>query len=115
MCPINGRPSKGVVDLDEVFRTLSHPVRRRILVAIKEDNPRDREEFETVEYRPAGATDETSSVELHHVHLPRLDAADFIDWNRRTGEVTRGEHFEDIRPLLELMDDHRDELPDDWP
>ena len=80
-----------------------------------DDNPRRQPEFETVEFRPEGADQETIQLELPHRHLPQLDEAGFIDWDRETGRITRGEDFEEIRPLLELMDNHRAELPDGWP
>ena len=115
MCPINGRDIDRRVGLDTVFRSLSHSRRRRILTALMTDNPRQAEEFETVEFRPAGTGSEPIRIELLHRHLPQLDEAGFIDWNERTGRVIRGEDFDEIRPLLELMDEHTEELPDDWP
>lgn len=39
-------------------------------------------------------------ADLETVHLPMLDAADFIDWNPETGEISKGERFEEIEPLL---------------
>jgi len=54
-------------------------------------------------------------IELVHTHLPKLEAAGLIDWDRETGEVTRGPNYEEIEPLLELIEDHADELPPDWP
>ena len=29
--------------------------------------------------------------------------------------ITRGPNFEEVRPLIELMSNHQDELPEDWP
>ena len=113
--PICGRDGEKRVDLDNVFNALSHTVRRRILVAIMTDNPRWQDEFETMEFRAENREREPIRIEIYHQHLPLLDEGDFIDWDRETGQIRRGEHFEDIRPLLELLDNHRDELPDDWP
>lgn len=115
MSPPTGRSTDYRVDLDQVFSALAHPTRRRILTAIMDDNPRRQEAFEAVEFRSDDATRETIEIELRHSHLPHLDEAGFVDWRRRTGEVTRGEAFEEIRPLLELMDDHREDLPGEWP
>jgi len=84
-------------------------------MALMTNNPRDTDEFGTADFRPEDADREVVKLELHHTHLPQLDEAGFIDWDRSTDSVVRGEHFEDIRPLLELMDDHAEELPDDWP
>lgn len=115
MSPPSGRSTDCRVDLDQTFTALAHPIRRRILTAIADDNPRHQVEFETAEFGPDDADRETIELELRHRHLPHLDEAGFVDWRRRTGEVTRGEAFEEIRPLLELMDDRREELPGDWP
>lgn len=115
MTPQCSGDSANRVELDQVFKALSHTARRRILTALMKDNPRREPEFETVEFRPEGAEQETVRLELHHSHLPQLDDAGFVDWERETGVVVRGEAFEDIRPLLELMEDHEEELPDGWP
>ena len=115
MCPINDRDTSRRVDLDTVFRTLSHTLRRRILTALMTDDPRRTDEFETVEFNSGETDSEPIRIELRHRHLPQLDEAGFIDWDEQAGRVTRGEDFAEIRPLLELMDDHAEELPEDWP
>lgn len=115
MTPINERRRSRRSDLDQVFRSLSHTVRRRILTALMSENPRTQATVETMQFRPEGRQQERVSLDIHHSHLPQLDQAGFVDWNPETGTVARGEKFEQIRPLLELMDEHRDELPDDWP
>nr|WP_217694353.1 transcriptional regulator [Haladaptatus litoreus] len=51
---------------------------------------------------------------LYHIHLPMLDDARIIEWDRDTDVVTRGPAFHEIQPLLTLMDEHRDELPEHW-
>jgi hypothetical protein len=54
-------------------------------------------------------------VTVDRTHVPRLAVYGFIDWDLETHQVTRGPNFEAIRPLLELLVDHADELPADWP
>lgn len=44
-----------------------------------------------------------------------MPGGDFIDWNRWTDTIGPGPRHDDIRPLIHLMIDHEDELPDDWP
>ena len=51
---------------------------------------------------------------MNHVYLPILREYGFIEWNRDANEVSKGEDFEEIRRLLELLVDHEDELPRDW-
>lgn len=54
-------------------------------------------------------------LELEHNHLPRLTEAGYVEWDRETGELSRGQNFEEIAPILTLLEDHADELPSDWP
>lgn len=58
---------------------------------------------------------ESLKTQLHHTHLPKLADAGYIDWNPDTGAICRGPSIDEIAPLLTLMSDHADELPDDWP
>lgn len=52
-------------------------------------------------------------LDFQNYHLPRLEAKGFIDYDREDNVVTKGAHFVEIKPVLELIDEHRDELPDD--
>lgn len=54
------------------------------------------------------------AIRLYHIHLPKLAAAGFIEWDREANKVEKGPQFEEIRPLLELMEEHRETLPDGW-
>jgi hypothetical protein len=98
---------------------LSHEYRRRILIAVAQDNPRDEDDItsETIadEHEEDGDGLELLKQQFYHTHLPKLADAGFIDWDRDSGIITRGPRFEEIEPLLRLMHDHQDELPDDWP
>ncbi|WP_254544885.1 transcriptional regulator [Halomarina pelagica] len=51
---------------------------------------------------------------LNAVHLPKLADYGFIEWDRNTHEVMKGPKFDEIRPLLELLEAHEDKLPADW-
>jgi len=48
-------------------------------------------------------------------HLPALEEAGFIEWDRETGTISKGPRFDEIEPVLELIENHPDELPPDWP
>lgn len=53
-------------------------------------------------------------AELRHNHLPRLEELGYISWNRDTHEISKGPTWDEVEPLLTLIDEHRDELPDEW-
>ena len=56
----------------------------------------------------------TDAVSLYHHHLPYLEDLGYVRWDRSTNQVERGPNFEEIRPLLELLDDNADRLPGEW-
>ncbi|MGM0718738.1 MAG: DUF7344 domain-containing protein [Halobacteriota archaeon] len=58
---------------------------------------------------------ETLEIQLTHNHLPKLVDAGYIQWDRDTGEISKGPRFNEIEPLLELIENHADELPPGWP
>jgi predicted transcriptional regulator len=43
-----------------------------------------------------------------------LDEAGYVDWNRETGELSKGPRFEDVRPLLEVLVDTPENVPVGW-
>ncbi|MFB6303052.1 MAG: ArsR family transcriptional regulator [Haloferacaceae archaeon] len=53
--------------------------------------------------------------ELRETHLPMLEEAGIIEWDRETGKISKGPNFDEVEPLLELMEEHADELPPFWP
>ncbi|UPV77101.1 helix-turn-helix domain-containing protein (plasmid) [Halorussus limi] len=107
------QPSK--TELDRAFDILSHPYRRRILTTLVEANPRDEDELSPEHLQAADEDLEMFTTQLFHVHLPKLEAAEYIEWDRETGAITRGPNFDEVAPLVKLMRNHPDELPADWP
>ncbi|ODR81678.1 hypothetical protein BG842_19430 [Haladaptatus sp. W1] len=103
------------ISLSEMLDVLGHQHRRRLLVVLSEANPRERDEVASKTVADDGDDLDLFKQELYHVHLPKLDATGVIDWDRETDIITRGPRFEEILPLLELMGEHEDALPDDWP
>lgn len=101
------------VPFDDVLDALGHIQRRKLLFALLEHNPQDDS--------PADLADSEDNIDgpeglvaMHHVHLPKLVEYGYINWKQDTHEVTQGPNFDAIQPLLELLADHEDELPDDW-
>lgn len=99
--------------LDTAFSAVGNKHRLRLLVALLEHKP--HEEVQLPEGVPASETAvEQVETELYHLHLPKLEDAGYIRWERDARKMTKGPKFDEIRPLLELVDNRRDELPDHW-
>lgn len=101
------------IAFDDMVDALADVQRRKLLVALLEHNPQNDS--------PVVIADSESEADalgrlitMNHVHLPKLTEYDFIEWDRETHEVAKGVNFDEIRPLLELLDDHEDEMPEDW-
>lgn len=107
------REVRATPSFDDMADTLGHVQRRKLLVALLAHNPQDD--------TPVVVADSESDAEaverlvtMRHVHLPKLVDYGFIEWDEAAHEVTKGPTFDQIKPLLELLANHEDELPDDW-
>ena len=96
---------------DRIFENLSNSHRRLILLLLKQGVV----ETETDVMVRSGSDSRETETALIHNHLPRLAQAGYIDWDRDSGEIAKGPRFDEIEPLLELIEAHADELPADWP
>ncbi|WP_435349270.1 helix-turn-helix domain-containing protein [Haloarchaeobius sp. HRN-SO-5] len=101
--------------LDRAFDALSHPTQRRILMLLSERNPRDEVEFSFEDIATEEDDLELFTSELYHAHLPKLAEEGYIEWDADARTVRRGWNFDEIAPLLHLLHEHQDELPDGWP
>lgn len=101
--------------LDEVFVCLADRTRRRLLASLAEHDARTGGGVDPADLAPADRDPAQFEADLHHNHLPRLQEAGFLQWDRDSDTVRRGPRFEDIEPLLALLDDHREVLPGEWP
>jgi predicted transcriptional regulator len=101
------------ISFDDMVEALADVQRRTLLVALLEHNPQD--DTPVIVADSDGEADAVERlVAMRHVHLPKLADYGFIEWDEDTHEVAKGPKFDDIRPLLELLDEHGDELPADW-
>lgn len=98
-------------DLDQMLDHLSTRHRRLILLSLKHGGST----MKTDVLLRGTDDEETAEIALVHNHLPKLEEAGYITWNRETGEISKGPHFDEIEPLLDLIENHADELPPDWP
>ncbi|RQH03338.1 hypothetical protein [Natrarchaeobius oligotrophus] len=98
--------------VDRLFDALADDQRRELLFALLKTDARS----ETSPYSDS-SPDETIVVsgdrlQRQHVHLPKLADYGFIEWEGDGNAVERGPQFEAIRPLLEVLHVHREELRD---
>ncbi|PSQ04856.1 hypothetical protein BRC97_10535 [Halobacteriales archaeon QS_6_71_20] len=100
-----------MTSFDTHLDALGHVDRRRLLLALlNAEEAALPIELDRLEYETA---DRDVLVSFHHNHLPKLEDRGFVDANLDRYSVTRGPRFEEIEPLLELLDTHRDRLPPD--
>lgn len=101
------------ISFDDMVGALAHVQRRRLLIELLEH---DQQTDSPVVIDDAASASETvnRTVLMRHTHLPKLADHGLIEWDDKTLEVMEGPNFEEIRPLLELLDAHDQELPADW-
>lgn len=98
-------------ELDQMFECLRSRRRRLVLRLLKEGMA---ETTADVMVRNESNAD-FEEAKLVHTHLPKLEAAGYIDWDRDSGEISKGPRFDEIDPLLELFENHGEEFPSNWP
>lgn len=101
------------ISFDDMVDALADVQRRKLMTALLEHNPQNDSPV-VITDSEKDADELGRLVSMNHVHLPKLVDYGFITWNEDTHEVEKGPDFDEIRPLIELLDDHKDELPEDW-
>ena len=88
--------------LNDLFRALQHPVRRRLLFSLLDHNPEDPFLEPEAVARDEGAS-ENLSVTLYHQHLPMLEDAGFIEWDNASDVIHMGSDFTRVRNPLSAL------------
>ncbi|WP_158058715.1 DUF7344 domain-containing protein [Halorussus halophilus] len=104
----------GETTFDPLLKALCKSPRRQLLTALA-DVDSDDEKLTPSDFCTPTAPDGQVPISLHHTHLPHLEDAGFIEWNRETNYIRRGPRYDEIAPLVELLRTHEGELPADWP
>ena len=81
--------------------TLTRGAAARSSVASTGDSTAARGRSETVE----------DGTALRHVHLPKLDESDLVDWDPEAETVARGPRYAEAEAFLELLVRNQHELP----
>lgn len=99
---------------DSFFEAFSDPYRRQLLLALVDHNPQDDDDRDPLNLISEDIEPDVLETELFHAHLPKLEDMGYIRWDRDTNEISKGPDWDEIAPLLALIHDHQDELPEDW-
>lgn len=98
---VSDEPRMSETQVDSMMDALRKLERRQILLAILDTD------------KPVRAGDLATEVDsvateirLHHLHLPKLNSVGYIEWDPDTQTVTRGPQFDDIEPLLQLLNEY---------
>lgn len=103
------------ISLDTMLDALADQYRWRLLAALLEHTPQHDDDTQVpADVHIEDEDREALQIEMRHIHLPKLEQAGFIEWDREANVIRTGPQFEETQPLLQLMYDHADELPDDW-
>lgn len=98
--------------VDTTLKLLTNRNRRRLLLSLLARTPDS--DGASVLLDTVAADASTTEIQLLHVHLPMLADAGVVEWAPGRREVATGDAFDDLRPVLELLDENADQLPDGW-
>ncbi|MFD1563770.1 transcriptional regulator [Haloarchaeobius amylolyticus] len=98
-----------MIKFDRYLWAIGHIQRRRLLLELLETPA-----IHTSELNMSEGETKLLLAEVKHAHLPKLSDHDVIDWNPERNRIKRGSKFEEVKPLLELLDANRERLPDGW-
>ncbi|WP_157533204.1 DUF7344 domain-containing protein [Haloferax profundi] len=102
-------------DAGGVFEALANPAQRELLFALADANPSGDETLDPADLLASdGEVDvpERTQIGLYHVHLPKLDELGFIDWDRETGQICTGDGWNDVAPVLDVIQENEDRFPE---
>jgi len=98
----------------DLFNAIANPYRRQLLVALLEHNPQEDYDHDPLDILADGEEADGLELSIIHNHLPKLTDMGFIEWDEQTDEISKGPKWDQIAPVLTLIHEHRDELPDGW-
>lgn len=81
--------------MDDAFEAFAHPIRRELLCLLHEHDSTTSDIDQLSRALAASAEDATAHdvrIHLHHVHLPKLQAAEFIEFDPRSGDIRYQPH-----------------------
>ncbi|MFC5277830.1 ArsR family transcriptional regulator [Halorubrum rubrum] len=98
---------------DSQLDALGHVARRRLLLALLDAGSEDDRSV-AFDRLADDSPEEDALLSMRHLHLPKLEERGFVAVHPERRSVRRGPRFDEISPLLELLEANGDRLPDDW-
>ncbi len=107
--------ARGIHTLDDLFDTLGNRYQRRLLLRLSRPEACGGWELDVSVL--ADETDDEAALRdrLYRQDLPQLAADGYLEWIGHRQMVYRGPAFEVIAPVVEILDDHSEEIPVGWP
>ena len=103
------------ISTERALKLLTKPQRRQILRQVAETPDGTPVDQLKTQVEPAastrlhgGGSGELEGIELHHLHLPKLQDAGVIEYDASQGTVYQGQQFQEVLSLLEVIEDHRE-------
>lgn len=97
-------------EMDRILEILSKRERRVILRLLKREDVQSKTDLLS---RGEYALEDRETA-VHHVHLPQLDTAGYVEWDRETDEIGKGSRYDEAESVLTLLEAHADELSLNW-
>lgn len=99
--------------LGGALRTLANPYRRQLLIALSRENQQGEslDPLKSITGEPV--TDDVETA-LAHNHIPMLEDHGYVTWDQDSNTIKRGPDWDEVATLIELLYDHRDDLPGNW-
>jgi hypothetical protein len=114
-------------DTHSLFRILASDIRRHLLILLCETEslrvPEDLRRRSTAQEQvsqqagvstDASRTTDRLAISLQQNHLPQLADHGYVEWDRETGTVSRGDAFDEVEPTLRTLLANADDLPADF-
>lgn len=104
---------------ERMLDALAHPYRRQLLVALTEHDPQAAQGGLDADHALASAhggidSENIPQGALVREHLPKLKRYGYIAQDETTREISKGPNWDEIEPLLRILQENEAELPPDW-
>lgn len=108
-------PPPEPITADTALRLLAERRRRQVLRQLADtDTPTTIDRLGEAILAAVGSetdiTEEGLAIQLHHIHLPKLQEVGVIEYDQRGGTVRRGPQFRDTLALCRAIQQHREEF-----